>query len=141
MCNTYSFSIPTMVTPLLVWKSKKVLCVLRRYTSLRTIKFFFRNNALMANSCSQQQYNALTCSCKLPNICCPFLKLYIQRFSTNFRENYSIPNFTEIRSLISALIHADGRKDMKLTGSFGDYANAPKKNNLIVQNVLKSLEK
>jgi len=47
----------------------------------------------------------------------------------------------EIRPVISALIHADGRKDMQLTGSFGDYVNAPVNSNLSVQNVIKYSEK
>jgi hypothetical protein len=46
----------------------------------------------------------------------------------------------EIYPVISALIHADGRKDMKLTGAFDDYANALEKNTLNVQNVIKCSE-
>ena len=47
----------------------------------------------------------------------------------------------EIRQVISALIHADGRMEMQLTGSFGDYANAPVNNNPSAQNVIKYSEK
>lgn len=101
-------------------------------------KIVFRNDVLMANSCRQQQYNNTMSSTQ--HFLSDFKTLYTA-ILTNFGKNYSIPNFTEILPVISALIHADGRTDMKLTGAFGDYVSAPEKNILSVQNVMKCSEK
>jgi hypothetical protein len=74
----------------------------------------------------RQIENVLGTSCKVPDIFfCPILAKFGFSEQT-FILVPPIPNFTEIHPEASALIHADGRKDMtNLTGVFRDYANAP----------------
>jgi len=44
-----------------------------------------------------------------------------------FVKRYPVRNFTEIRPVGAALIHADGQTDMtKAINAFRNYANAPK---------------
>jgi hypothetical protein len=47
-------------------------------------------------------------------------------FSTDFNKNFAVSNFTEIRPVEAALIHADRRTDIeKQIGAFYNYAGAP----------------